>query len=79
MSTLRQPLVRALIVAIGFAIFLVTFIFFTEPPGLLIGSALGLIVMFLPFGFGRDAAPMSEEPNTSGRNSPPEGTRRSRS
>ena len=72
MSTVRQPLARAVMVAIGFAIFLVTFIFFTDPPGVLIGSALGLIVMFLPFGFGRDAAPMSEEPSTPGRADPPE-------
>lgn len=52
MDTLRQPLVRALIVTIGFSIVLATFIFFTEPPGVLIGSAFGLIVMLLPFGFG---------------------------
>ncbi|MGE3961092.1 MAG: hypothetical protein AB7F65_05365 [Dehalococcoidia bacterium] len=57
---LVTPLGRAALVALGFLIFLVTYVFWTSGPGLWLGFGIGLAVMVIPFGFGRDAAARSE-------------------
>ena len=67
----NTPIGRAVMVGLGFAVFLVTFVFFPSGAPLFVGSALGLVLMLVPLGLGgplrrdREAAP--EPPGGSSR------------